>query len=78
MAQNSVSLRDRCRVERLSNPLTLLQMDEKLCSEARADAAELYRLKWERDLIYTVSRVPVAALILEKVACVHLRGNLTV
>jgi hypothetical protein len=37
----------------LPNFLTLLQMDGKLCREARADVAELSRLKWERGLIYT-------------------------
>ena len=61
----------------LPSLLAWLQIDGKLRSEARADVAELYRLKWERDLIYTVSRVPVAGSILEKVACVHPRGNLT-
>ena len=49
----------------LPNFLTLLQMDRELCGEARADVAELSGLKWERDLIYTASRVPIAGLILE-------------
>jgi hypothetical protein len=49
--------------------LTLLQVDGNLCSEARADVAELSRLKCESDfkLIYTAttaSRVPIAGLIL--------------
>ena len=48
----------------LPSLLAWLQMVGKLDSEARADVAELYRLKWERDLIYTVE-VPVAGSILE-------------
>lgn len=44
---------------------TLLQIGGKLFSEARSNVTELSRLEWERDLIYTASRVPIVGLILQ-------------